>query len=119
MPYIDGSNNQWPAGCVTVAVGQFAYFLHYRDGLPMYAKTEATYNPSTNKFSFSNPSATAWDKMAKNLYELGDIVTAAYLGDLASSLSPSYNIKFGTGIELNDAVEKLGAPDMMMSQEKI
>lgn len=105
MRYKDGSNDQYPAGCVTVAVGQYAYFLHYRDGLPLYAKTEATYNPSSRDFSFSNPSATAWDKMAKNHYELGHIETAVFLGDLASSLNPTYD-NSGTGIALDVAVDK-------------
>lgn len=69
VPYnVDYTNKKCAVGCVAVAGAQMLYFLHHKIGYPrtMYTQGGFSGNNNTSSFSFSNPTASAWDNMALN-----------------------------------------------------
>lgn len=72
VPTGKGTTQRCVAGCVAVAGAQTLYYLHYNIGVPINAYTVGSCvgysNSNTDKnyaFSFSNPTSTAWDNMAR------------------------------------------------------
>lgn len=75
VPYKRDYSGRCPAGCVAVAGAQMLYYLHYKLGVPspMYSEGSCTGwsdgNTSNYSFSFSNPTTTVWDQMAKYYWQ--------------------------------------------------
>lgn len=69
VPYnVDNTNNRCAVGCVAVAGAQMLYFLHHKIGYPLTMYTQGGFsgNNNSHSYSFSNPTASAWDNMALN-----------------------------------------------------
>jgi len=68
IPYAkDTTNYQGPSGCNPVGIAQYLYYLHSNFGKPTKAVSKATLtNSSTNKYTFSNETSSAWSNMAIN-----------------------------------------------------
>ncbi|MDE6769486.1 MAG: C10 family peptidase, partial [Muribaculaceae bacterium] len=80
------------AGCASVAVAQYMYVTHYKDGIPKNSVTTATLNASGDDYSFSGESATIWDQMAKNIYEYGTSQAALLIGKVGHDLKAAYGL---------------------------
>lgn len=64
-------------GCVVVATAQYAYFLHFKQGVPKWAPTFATYLSSKNTYTFGGTANSGpWASMAKKTYQSGTKETA-------------------------------------------
>lgn len=76
VPTGKGTTQRCVTGCVAVAGAQTLYYLHYNIGVPVnafttgscwgYSNSKSDYNFG---FSFSNPTATAWDNMARDSWD--------------------------------------------------
>lgn len=75
VPYTTDYITRCPTGCVAVAGAQMLYFLHYKIGKPvnMYSQGScigwANGDNYSYSFSFSNPTSTVWDAMAKYYWQ--------------------------------------------------
>lgn len=72
VPYnTESSGERCAVGCVPVAGAQMLYYLHNEIGLPqnMYTSGGCTGNNNSYSYSFSNPTATAWENMALTQYD--------------------------------------------------
>lgn len=89
----DSNNNltHTPVGCVPVAIGQYLYYTHFKDGLP--SNTVATASPINNgtDFNFSGSSGTIWDNMAKIWWNVGTQETALLLGYIGREMNADYD----------------------------
>lgn len=98
IPYsVDKNYNtvQGPAGCESVAVGQFLYYTHYKDNRPSNTVTTATYDALNNKYVYSGSTASAWDGMAKDRYDTGTDKTAVFIGYIGQLLNTEYTSTYG------------------------
>lgn len=77
-------------GCVAVAVGQYEYYTHYKDGIPK--NTVATAVPTADglDFTFSGSSSTIWDNMAKNADDSGTNYSALLMSYVGRMMSADY-----------------------------
>lgn len=97
VPYLADMSAHAPAGCSPVAVAQYLYYLHYKNGNPISTVTEATYHSSTNTYSYSGSSSTVWDLMAKTSYNSGTEYAAMLIGYVGQSCGTNYAQSGGEG----------------------
>lgn len=85
-------------GCSAVAVGQFLYCTHFTYGRPLFTQSVGLYDPIMNTYSFSNPSNTIWNSMAKYEYEPFKSAdsTAVFLGYIAKAISTNFGLEVST-----------------------
>lgn len=76
VPTGKGTTDRCVTGCVAVAGAQTLYFLHYNIGVPVNSFTVGScFGYSHDKydknyaFSFSNPTSTSWDNMARDSWD--------------------------------------------------
>lgn len=94
-------------GCVPVAVAQYAYFLHFKDGVPANAPSACTYNSALNWYTFSGFNSISWNQMAKHRNESGTGIAAAFLGYVASKIVNKNDFSYETTTSyLKDAIAK-------------
>lgn len=87
----DGTNTaQGLVGCVPVAIGQYLYYTHYKDGFPKWTVTTATPIYNGVDFSFSGSSSTVWDNMARYYWNTGTTEAAIFLGYVGRELDATY-----------------------------
>ena len=84
-PFVQG-----PAGCTSVAVGQYLYYLHYKDNKPETTITTAVYNQSEKKYVFSGSSSTIWDEMAQTQWCSGTDAVAKFIAYIGEELDTEY-----------------------------
>lgn len=104
MPYFtDGSGQHALVGCGSVAVGQYLFHYNKYFGVPESTVTTATYNPDTNRYSFSGNSSTVWQQMADgsdpSIYSDSQrmMPTSVFLSYIADKLHAIYGEKVGDG----------------------
>lgn len=85
---IDGQHVQ--VGCGAVAIGQYLYYQHMKNGIPVSTMSHATLNSTTGIYSYSNPSSTIWDKMALTRNDANTDSTAVFLGFVSESIPQSH-----------------------------
>lgn len=102
VPYIDNGENRCLAGCVPIAIAQFLYYTHYKNGIPtsMYETGSCSdlysNGPPYYGFSFGNWSSNAWSKMSKTTLEylINPLVStdnvAVLVAYMAKGLGTSY-----------------------------
>lgn len=63
---VDTTNNlvQAPAGCSPIAISQYMYFTHFKDGIPANSVTTATKTSNGLDYTFSGNSQEIWNQMA-------------------------------------------------------
>lgn len=102
-------------GCMVVAASQYAYFLHYKNGVPKAAPMSGKYDTSSNRYSFPIVTAKAWDYMGLNKNSLNADYAAVYLGYVASKIVPPENFhRAGTGVTVERALSIYLKPETGM-----
>lgn len=86
-----------PAGCSAVAIGQYMYYTHFKDNIPIYAVTKATSINNGTDYTFSGSSSTVWNDMMPNAYLYDVTEVAIFLGKLGRDLNADYQLD-GTGV---------------------
>ena len=92
---LDPSSNtlkQCVAGCVPVAVSQYMYFTHYKEGIPLTAASNASLTPSRSDYIFSGNSSSVWDNMAKYFFDNDTAKSALLIGDVGHKLNSIYGL---------------------------
>lgn len=79
-------------GCVAVAVGQYQYYTHYKDGVPLNTVSSVVATSNGLDYTFSGTSSTVWDKMAKNDKDDGTHYSAMLLGYVGRQMSAVYGL---------------------------
>lgn len=93
IPYAqDNSSVKGPAGCESVAVAQYLYYLHYATGAPANVVTTATYNAASNTYTYSGWSSLAWNQMATDY--MGSIAATNYVATLIGYVGKCMNTKY-------------------------
>ena len=94
----NGTLVQTLAGCVAVALSQYMYYTHFKDGVPAMSVTQATRTSDNLDYVFSGASSTIWNTMAKKWYDSGTEAVALLLGNVGRKVNSDYDIG-GTGSE--------------------
>ena len=86
------SKQRAKAGCVAIAGAQMLYYLHYLWGVPatMYTNGYCIGTPSNYQYGFSNPTAEAWDQMAKKEGDPGAFNSSILIGFVGFSVDMDY-----------------------------
>ena len=79
-------------GCVAVAVGQYQYYTHYKDGVPLNTVSTITATSNGLDYTFSGASSTVWDKMAKIENDNGEQYSAMLMGYVGRQMSAEYGL---------------------------
>ncbi|MDE6226198.1 MAG: C10 family peptidase [Muribaculaceae bacterium] len=83
----DGSGEHSLVGCGAVAVGQFLYHYNKYFKIPATTVTSATYNSSTNTYSFTGTSSTIWNSFINSSNNaVAAKQTAIFLGYVAKEI---------------------------------
>lgn len=112
IPYDPTGTYHRYVGCVGVAMGQFAYFLHHKTGKPTYLPTAGSYNASLKKYVFLGNEDNKnfyWETMALNSYASSTKSAALLLGYIASAIDTDFsNEKWteGSPAKITVAVDK-------------
>lgn len=99
IPYAENAPSvKGPAGCASVAVAQYLYYLHYATGVPTSTVTTATYNAATNKYTYSGASTSVWDLMAidNTASTTATNYTATFIGHVGKSINTVYKQEKGS-----------------------
>ena len=82
------------AGCVAIAGAQMLYYLHYLWGVPatMYTNGYCIGTPSNYQYGFSNPTAEAWDLMAKKEGDPGEFNSSILIGLVGYAINMEYGL---------------------------
>jgi hypothetical protein len=97
VPYYEGSTIHAPAGCAPVAVAQYLYYLHYKNGNPASTVYSATYQSSNNTYTYSGNSSSVWDLMAKTSNDEGTEYSAIFIGYVGKECGTTYAENDGEG----------------------
>lgn len=100
----DNPSTNCAVGCVAVAGAQMLYFLHNKIGYPqtMYTSGGCIGNNNSYSYSFSNPTASAWDNMALNIYDTDEnrrLQTALFLAYVGCAVDMDYGTQSGASTE--------------------
>lgn len=88
-----GEKVQCVAGCTPVAVAQYLYFTHFKDGIPEKAPSNARILSTGNSdFMFIDYSSEVWSKMAKYYFESGTKESALLIGKTGRSMGSTYTL---------------------------
>lgn len=92
---VGGSKRQCPAGCVAVALSQYFYYTHFKDGVPRAAPATAVITSDGLDYTFSNYTSEAWSVMplrydGTNANSYGMKMTAMLLGDVGRKVNSIY-----------------------------
>jgi hypothetical protein len=109
VPYGDvAGTTRCVTGCVAVATAQLMYWGHYHGGKPSWMFSTGSCNGYSldedncnYSFSFSNPSTTVWDNMAKYYYNSGTYYVAELMGYVGMRLGMDYT-KDASGASTDD-----------------
>lgn len=96
-PCYNNSNGHAVAGCGAVALAQYLYFLHYKNGNPASTIDCAVYDNERNEYLFSGNSTVVWDLMAKTSADDGEDYTAKFIGYVGASCKSKYGMNVGEG----------------------
>ena len=88
----NGSLLSTPAGCVAVALSQYMYYTHFKDGVPATSVSSASLTSDRLDFTFSGASTTIWDKMALTSNDKGTTEVALLLGKVGRDVSSIYQL---------------------------
>lgn len=108
-------------GCVVVAAAQYAYFLHYKIGYPVWSPSFGSYLSIKNQYSFQGLSSTGlWDSMAKKSFQSGTNQTALFMGFVAGRIVDSDKFSAdGTHASLKQAIERYLRPQTGLEFEEL
>lgn len=104
MPYLeDRPSTHGATGCAPIMFGQYLLHSHKYFDYPTHMVTDAVYDASTNRYSFSGWSDTVWNlmddgsnpDMPNNKYLMQP--TSVMLGYIAKELDVTYEVQFGEG----------------------
>lgn len=82
-----------PAGCTTIALAQYMYHTHYKEGVPLTAMTVASLATNKVEYNFSSPSTNVWDSMSRTFdSENSRDAAAVFIGSVAKQLNNEYTL---------------------------
>lgn len=87
---VNGNIVRTVAGCVPVAIGQYEYFTHFKENVPLYSVTEATPISGGMDYTFSGQSSYIWNEMAKTKNDAGSEAVALLLGQIGRDTYANY-----------------------------
>lgn len=99
--YYKNAYNQYSAcvaGCVAIAISQYMYYTHYKDGIPATSPSTATVTADGTDFVFSNYTDAEWDKMpleaegGLDALTPGALAAARLIGDVGRKVYSQYGI---------------------------
>ena len=95
LPMSDGTWKLSLAGCIPVAVSQYMYFTHYKNGVPGRCASNAMQGSEHySDYKFFGESTNVWNNMAKYSNESGLSSTSTADSDLLRVLSETYETNF-------------------------
>ncbi len=105
---VDKSGNRIsaPAGCGAVALAQYLYYTHFKDGVPTYAPTSAVLNAKGDDYIFTGESGAIWQEMASKRGQEGTEKSALLIGKVGHDLQTKYEPE-GSGISDSEIVKYL------------
>ncbi len=83
---------QTPAGCATVAISQYLYFTHFKNGVPANSVCGATLKSDKTDYAFFGNDSFIWNRMAKSRSVPGTNETALLIGQTGRRLCSEYNL---------------------------
>lgn len=86
-----------PAGCTPIAISQYLYFTHYKEGIPSYTVTNATLTDDGKDYVFSGSSSTIWDNMDKTWLYFPPKQSSIFIGYIGRCLEAQYGYN-GTAV---------------------
>ncbi len=93
------------AGCTPIAVAQYLYFTHFKDGIPEKSPSGARIlsngNGYISDYIFIDYNSEVWNKMARFYYEPGTNESALLIGETGRSLDSSYGLNGTSTKEAN------------------
>ena len=95
-----------PAGCTPVAISQYLYYTHFKDGIPSSTVTNATLTADGKDYVFSGNSSTIWDNMDKTWIYFPPTQSAIFIGYIGRCLDAQYEFN-GTSVFDTKASEYL------------
>ena len=104
-PNDNGKIKQCVAGCAPVAISQYMYYTHYKDGIP--EKSASSVISISNAqgdvidYKFIIPDTKVWDKMAWFYYQIGTNASAILIGNTGRQLKSTYGLN-STSTEENN-----------------
>ncbi|MDE6009531.1 MAG: hypothetical protein K2G90_10040 [Muribaculaceae bacterium] len=97
-PFFTNGTEHSLVGCGGVAVGQYLFHSHTYFNVPVSTVTTATYNSSSNTYSFTGSSSSVWNSMVYKSTSLIDArQTAIFLGYIAKEMHTRFGQKSGDG----------------------
>lgn len=91
VPFVTGSTTQHcKAGCSAVAAAQYLYYLHYKNNKPSNTFSTATYQASSNTYTYTNSSSSVWGQMAKTSSNTGSNYAAVLIGYTGKNINTQY-----------------------------
>ena len=78
-------------GCVAVALSQYMYYTHFKDGVPSTSVSQALMTLDGLDYVFSGASSTIWTVMAKKKTDSGTEAVALLLGDVGRKVNTIYD----------------------------
>lgn len=88
----NGTLIQTPSGCVAVALSQYMYYTHFKDGVPATSVTHAIITSDGLDYTFGGSSSTIWDYMAKKSTDSNTNAVALLLGNVGRNINNNYGI---------------------------
>ncbi len=86
-------------GCAAVALSQYMYYTHFKDGIPSTSVTQAVMTLDGLDYIFSGASSTIWNAMAKKKTDSGTEAVALLLGNVGRKVNTIY----GTDVSVTTA----------------
>ncbi len=95
-------------GCAPIAVAQYMYFTHFKEGIPQNSVTYAIQNGLD--FSFGGNSSSIWNEMATNDNQKNGTSQAALLiGWVGHEMKTDYNLSSSSTVYENDLLSYLNS----------
>ncbi|MBD5359005.1 MAG: hypothetical protein HDR88_18765 [Bacteroides sp.] len=88
----DNTFKHSPNGCSAVAIAQYLYFTHYKDGIPTSSAAYAISTSDGYDYTFPVVTSTNWDKMAKDSTNPGIDEVALLIGSIGRSINTTYGL---------------------------
>ena len=93
LPMSDGTWKLSLAGCIPVAVSQYMYFTHYKNGVPGRCASNAMQGSEHySDYKFFGESTNVWNNMAKYSNESGTNESALLIGSTGRKLKSEYGL---------------------------
>lgn len=91
----NNSGNMVPAlaGCSPIAISQYLYLTHFKDGIPKYCRANASLASDGVTYEFNGHSSSIWNEMSTGFYlPENNLKSAILIGWVGKELKASYGL---------------------------